>query len=100
MTCFSECLSMNHLYLGLVITHPVLRNGKIMYHSYNRRHQPNDFSELTVRRDVIITNIRRPITPGFISKADHFACFGIKLRMRRKCQTRQLAVEIIETPCL
>lgn len=100
MTCFSECLSMNHLYLGLVITHPVLRNGKIMYHSYNRRHQPNDFSELTVRRDVIITNIRRPITAGFISKADHFACFGIKLRMRRKCQTRQLAVEIIETPCL
>lgn len=71
-----------------------------MNHTNDWRHKPHSFEKLAVGGDAKITNIRCPITLGFIPKTHKLARGGIQLGVRRKSTARQLAVKVAEPLCL
>lgn len=76
-------------------THPVVRDGKVMDHGNDWGNHPDHLGKFAVRTNIIVANIWRAVSFGFISKADHIPSLRIELGMRGERRTRQLAIEVI-----
>lgn len=67
-----------------------------MDHGSHRSNQPDYFGELAIRADAIVAYIRGTITFRLVSETDHLPSPGIELWMRRKGETGELSLEIVE----
>ena len=68
-----------------------------MYHGAYWCHQPANIGKVTVRADLVITDIRGSITLGFVAETNHLIRVRVEFWVRGEGDTRKLTFKIIET---